>query len=238
MPSFSSGESFGSHESARADITERFISPAIVNPGIVDVEIPANPVMRRGLMNIAKIMQNLANNIFFGKEVHMIPLNDFLGANIVNVTRYLSEINVSVQIPPYEPLLQNQYFQKYIPPTDGPEEWLDTPFDETDAIVLQRFFDKHADKVGKELLSTTQPDEGGDDELASGAGKKLWNSICTALVDTSQISIIPTKSELTSEEHNEYQDLMQRYHYRDTTSLEHLFTPAVMPNVSCRIIDV
>lgn len=46
-------------------------------------------------MNIAKIMQNLANNIFFGKEVHMIPLNDFLTANIVNVTRFLSEINVS-----------------------------------------------------------------------------------------------------------------------------------------------
>ena len=47
-------------------------------------------------MNIAKIMQNLANNIFFGKEVHMIPLNDFLTANIVNVTRFLSEINVSI----------------------------------------------------------------------------------------------------------------------------------------------
>lgn len=47
-------------------------------------------------MNIAKIMQNLANNIFFGKEVHMVPLNDFLRENIVNVTRYLSEINVSI----------------------------------------------------------------------------------------------------------------------------------------------
>ena len=46
-------------------------------------------------MNIAKIMQNLANNIFFGKEAHMVTLNQFLEANIVNVTRYLSEINVS-----------------------------------------------------------------------------------------------------------------------------------------------
>ena len=45
-------------------------------------------------MNIAKIMQNLANNIFFGKEAHMVPLNDFLSKNIVNVTRFLSEINV------------------------------------------------------------------------------------------------------------------------------------------------
>ena len=45
-------------------------------------------------MNIAKIVQNLANNIFFGKEVHMTSLNDFLSANIVAITRYLSEINV------------------------------------------------------------------------------------------------------------------------------------------------
>ena len=75
-------------------ITISFISPAIVNPALVDVEVPADPVMRRGLMNIAKIMQNLANNIFFGKEIHMVPLNDFLSANIVNVTRFLSEINV------------------------------------------------------------------------------------------------------------------------------------------------
>ena len=73
----------------------RFISPAIVNPALVDVEVPVDLVMRRGLMNIAKIMQNLANNIFFGKEFHMVPLNDFLSANIVNVTRFLSEINVS-----------------------------------------------------------------------------------------------------------------------------------------------
>ena len=66
-----------------------------MNPAIVDVECPQDPVIRRGLMNIAKIMQNLANNIFFGKELHMVPLNDFLSSNIINVTRYLSEINVT-----------------------------------------------------------------------------------------------------------------------------------------------
>ena len=65
-----------------------------MNPSLVDVEAPTDHVIRRGLMNIAKIVQNLANNIFFGKEVHMIPLNDFLSANIVNITRYLSEVNV------------------------------------------------------------------------------------------------------------------------------------------------
>jgi hypothetical protein len=74
-----------------------FISPAIVAPELVDVELPKDEegmVIRRGLMVIAKIIQNLANNIFFGKEPYMIGLNTFLQDNIVNVTRYLSEVNV------------------------------------------------------------------------------------------------------------------------------------------------
>ena len=56
--------------------------------------MPDDPVIRRGLMTIAKIIQNLANNVFFGKEAYMTPLNDFLQENIVNVTRFLTEINV------------------------------------------------------------------------------------------------------------------------------------------------
>ena len=73
----------------------RFISPAIVAPETIDIEVPKDPVLRRGLMVIAKIIQNLANNIFFGKEPHMIILNDFLRNNIVNVTLFLTEIIVS-----------------------------------------------------------------------------------------------------------------------------------------------
>lgn len=75
----------------------RFISPAVVAPETVDIEIPSEDAiaMRRGLMVITKIIQNLANNIFFGKEQHMMCLNKFLEANIVNVTKYLSELNVS-----------------------------------------------------------------------------------------------------------------------------------------------
>lgn len=52
--------------------------------------------MRRGLMVIAKVIQNLADNIFFGKEAHMVPLNEFLGDHIVKVTRFLNDIVVSM----------------------------------------------------------------------------------------------------------------------------------------------
>ena len=76
----------------------RFISPAVVSPETVDVELPRENslVIRRGLMVVTKVIQNLANNIFFGKEAYMVVLNKFLKDNIDNVTRYLSELNVRV----------------------------------------------------------------------------------------------------------------------------------------------
>lgn len=66
----------------------------------MDVDIPKNDItLRRGLMVVAKIIQNLANNIFFGKEAHMTRLNKFLEVNIAGVTRFLSELNVSLNKP-------------------------------------------------------------------------------------------------------------------------------------------
>ena len=78
-------------------MVQSFISPAVVSPETIDVEIPKenHVVLRRGLMIIAKIIQNLANNVFFGKEAHMTILNKFLEGNIANVTRFLSELHVS-----------------------------------------------------------------------------------------------------------------------------------------------
>jgi neurofibromin 1 len=77
-------------------MVQSFISPAVVSPDTIDIEIPKENfmVLRRGLMVIAKIIQNLANNIFFGKEAHMTVLNKFLEDNIANVTRFLSEMHV------------------------------------------------------------------------------------------------------------------------------------------------
>lgn len=109
---------------------------------------------------------------------------------------------------------------------------MDTAFDETDAIVLDRFFEKHADKVGKELLSITKADEEiEEDELSSGIGKKLWNTICSALIDTNLAALIPAKSELSSDKHEEYRSLMARYQHRDTTSVKDLFQAADTPKV-------
>ncbi|XP_053200312.1 neurofibromin-like isoform X2 [Panonychus citri] len=71
----------------------RFINPAIVSPfemGIVDLQ-PNNKV-KRGLMLMSKILQNIANNVEFSKEQHMLSFNDFLRANFDNGRRWVMQI--------------------------------------------------------------------------------------------------------------------------------------------------
>lgn len=51
--------------------------------------------MMAGLKLVAKIIQNLANNILFGKEAHMQSLNLFLEKKISNITTFLSALAVS-----------------------------------------------------------------------------------------------------------------------------------------------
>ncbi|TQV91339.1 ras GTPase activator [Cordyceps javanica] len=74
----------------------RFFCPAIVAPeaeGLVDAPPPKE--LRRGLLLIAKVIQNLANNVLFGtKEPYMFPLNRFLVVNISVVTGFLRTISV------------------------------------------------------------------------------------------------------------------------------------------------
>jgi hypothetical protein len=74
----------------------RFFCPAIVAPDAEGLLSSApSKEMRRGLLLIAKVVQNLANNVLFGaKEPYMFPLNDFLTQNIYRVTTFLREISV------------------------------------------------------------------------------------------------------------------------------------------------
>ena len=60
----------------------RFINPAIVSPqelAIVPKQVPSS--VKRGLMLMSKILQNIANHVEFSKEQHMLCFNDFLRAH-------------------------------------------------------------------------------------------------------------------------------------------------------------
>lgn len=190
--------------------------------------------MRRGLMVIGKIVQSLANNMFFGKEAHMAVLNPYLKANIATVTRFLSEVNVRYLL--YRESLRRfishtcRWLQKFSLATaeEDLDEWLGTTQDETDTIVLRRFFEKHADKIGKELLSTSNatPQE------STNAGKGVWDDLCSALVELGPPNELPKLSPMNSFEHHDYLDLMERYMHRNTDPVREMWTEAHVPLVS------
>ncbi|KAG2156346.1 hypothetical protein DEU56DRAFT_231415 [Suillus clintonianus] len=194
----------------------RFISPAIVAPEIVDVTVPRDDggVIRRGLMVIAKVMQNLANNIFFAKEAHMLCLNDFLGANIASITRYLSEVN--------------KFSSTAV--DEGSTEWLGTTADDTDTIVLHRFLDKHADKIGKELLSYPKLNASGEEDASTANAKRAWDHLCTLLVELQEAPDVPHFSQLPRSEHREFIDLMSRCAHRSIESVQDIFVAADVPS--------
>ncbi|KAI1381086.1 GTPase [Hypoxylon crocopeplum] len=114
----------------------RFFCPAIVAPEAENlVDVPPSKEMRRGLLLIAKVIQNLANNVLFGaKEPYMYPLNDFLTQNIYRVTTFLREISV--------------------PPTalNGPPADSET-FEFGSCVALHRFLYDHWDHVRQRLMS-------------------------------------------------------------------------------------
>ncbi|RKK15330.1 Neurofibromin [Fusarium oxysporum] len=120
----------------------RFFCPAIVAPEVEGlVSTAPSKEMRRGLLLIAKVIQNLANNVLFGaKEPYMFPLNDFLTQNIYHVTTFLREISV--------------------PPNQLEVQGTTESFDFGSCVALHRFLYDHWDHVRQTLISRERKDYG------------------------------------------------------------------------------
>ncbi len=176
---------------------------------------------------IAKIIQTLANNVLFGREVHMSILNPFLESKIMEVLKFLSELSVCVRSC-FCLYSSHGYTQRYNPSPNEEEkdshEWKSITYDDTDTIVLHRFFSKHADKVGKELLSFLKPSTEGDASAING--KRAWDALCSALVDLGQPIEVPRLSVSSSTEHREYLDLVARYDRADVTAVRDILVEA------------
>ncbi|KAG9100039.1 Ras GTPase activating protein ira2, partial [Ceratobasidium sp. 370] len=188
----------------------RFICPTIVSPEGVDIELPRenNARIRRGLMLITKIIQNLANNVLFGKEPYLIPLNNLLEQNIVPLARFLNDVI------------------HYTPPPDEEvvEEWLGTTYDEVDQTVLHRYFSGHVDKIGKDLLTTGKPNSHVNDTVA---GKRQWDQLVNVLVELGQPVEVPMLSRSTSEDHSVYKTFMRsQAHRTPDASIREMFIEA------------
>ncbi|KAI1004136.1 Neurofibromin [Podosphaera aphanis] len=112
----------------------RFFCPAIVAPDAEGlISAPPSKEMRRGLLLIAKVVQNLANNVLFGaKEPYMFPLNDFLTQNIYRVTTFLREISVAPNA--------NEITER------------SEPYDFGSCVALHRFLYDHWDHVRQKIV--------------------------------------------------------------------------------------
>jgi len=129
----------------------------------------------------------------------------------------------------------NSIVQRYNPSLNDEDkdsyEWKGVTYDDTDTIVLHRFFSKHADKVGKELLSFMKPSAEGDPSTING--KRAWDVLCSALVDLGQPIEVPRLSAMSSSGHREYLDLVARYDRADVTAVRDIFVEAGAGKVRC-----
>ncbi|KAI0973171.1 GTPase [Xylaria arbuscula] len=184
----------------------RFFCPAIVAPDSEKlVNEPPSKEMRRGLLLIAKVIQNLANNVLFGaKEPYMYPLNDFLTQNIYKVTTFLREISV---------LPDN--------PDAAPSEA--ESFDFGSCVILHRFLNEHWDNIRQRLMSQGRREQiRTPNELSRGYTPTIerLRTLITTLGPPS-LAITWNRPQISANcltTYSRFQNFMLRNAYRDTGS--------------------
>ncbi|XP_065165550.1 neurofibromin isoform X2 [Atheta coriaria] len=114
----------------------RFINPAIVSPqemGIVTKQV--QPAVKRGLMLMSKILQNIANHVEFSKEQHMLSFNDFLRAHFEHGRRFFIQIASDC-----ETVDQTAHSMSFI--------------SDANVLALHRLLWNHQEKIGDYLSSS------------------------------------------------------------------------------------
>jgi hypothetical protein len=73
----------------------RFIVPCVTTPHVYGIfEEPPGDTAQRRLTLLAKVLQNLANEVNFGKEPHMASLNDFIVQNLDELHAFFDKLLV------------------------------------------------------------------------------------------------------------------------------------------------
>ncbi|CAG8692440.1 10998_t:CDS:2, partial [Acaulospora colombiana] len=176
----------------------RFFNPAIVAPDSENLCKPIeNHKIKRALLLITKVIQNLANNILFGaKEPYMIVLNDFLDANIVKVTTFLEEISDSPNLPLFEEM-------------GAGEQTSIRRLDEADRKSLHKHLSKNQEKITKELQAYRVKSMNPANSTSSmpdrfQESKKSWDKISTLLAQLGTFTESQKKeSSVISNRHSE-----------------------------------
>ncbi|KAL7420982.1 Ras GTPase activating protein ira2 [Cryptotrichosporon argae] len=132
------------HSAVGSFIFLRFFCPAIISPEQADLDVnPDTREIRRALVLITKVIQNLANNVVFGnKEAHMKVLNPFLSENIRQVTKFLSDVSIRPRSTEVAQAVKT-YQDEAARGNDG----------DGDNAVLHRYIFKHRSKIEASLIA-------------------------------------------------------------------------------------
>ena len=95
-------------------------------------------------------------------------------------------------------------------------------YDETDSLVLHRFFQTHSEKIGKELLGLKRPAV--DDRSRFTSGKDAWDAVCAKLVELGAALETPILNNQSSSRHGPYQQFMHRNRDHSTDTLNEVFS--------------
>ncbi|CBQ70693.1 related to Neurofibromin [Sporisorium reilianum SRZ2] len=164
----------------------RFISPAVVSPHMIDINLTGpSKDLRRGLVLISKILITLASNNLFSshKEPFMTGLNDFLKSNVWKVTAFLDQVS-DARTDPDRLYAADQPLGFGIHPNVY-------GIDERDQKMLHRFLFENVDRLGRNLADrasqwTTADDvasfeDGKTQQRRSEEAKQVYDDLCDAL---------------------------------------------------------
>ncbi|KZO99436.1 hypothetical protein CALVIDRAFT_381095 [Calocera viscosa TUFC12733] len=186
----------------------RCINPAISQPSTVGIEIDMTPRNQRVLLLVTKVIQNLANNVLFGKEgTHMEVLNDYMVEPIGYVWKFLRDVSSD--------------------PRHRPVNWSEIPVryaDETDVLILHRFFHRNLAPIGQQLLTMhTKASTPQQQQLYLTEGKRLWDQLVDKLVEVGSVpeSLAPISTRWDA--HAPLQGFLRRYNRANLEHVAHLF---------------
>jgi len=98
-------------------------------------------------------------------------------------------------------------------------------------MLLHRYFHVNADKVGKELLSSSGPPVSQDSEQGPSGGKQTWDNLCATLVEIGAPLEIPKPSAIPASQHPRFQEFIQRNSHRNTDGVRDIFLESPVPKV-------
>ena len=120
--------------------------------GIVEKQPPPN--IKRGLMLMSKILQNIANHVEFSKEGHMLCFNEFVKSNFEDGRRFFRQIASDCEV------------------VDQTQSHSMSFISDANVLALHRLLWNHQERIGDYLSSNRDP---------KAVGRRPFDKLATLL---------------------------------------------------------